>query len=367
MGLFAKIYRLTAQEGQRPAHRLAKCLVRRDVVVRYFEEILVRFGTFILALGFVLAAGGQHSARAQSKAAESAKPGQPARKPTVLEERPEFIKPTPRTEEEEDRLEAQALFAAARKKQELDPAEALRLCQRAYRRDPGRGAILLEIIVLASSLEKASVIDNYADAALASNPQSPALLALLSGRFNDRGDYASSADAVERLLSLEKESDKKTTDHVKRILLAGRVHVAAGKFALAADHFAELLRCLEHPRDYGMTERDKRELLGEAGATYLVMGEAFLRAGRLKEAEEAMQTAYRVNRDKAGEAFQMARIHLEAGRTDEARKQLQVYFDADTDAEKIVPYESAIRVPLIVTGGRPGGAGEAAQSQIDRR
>src|SRR5207248_3213790 len=119
----------------------------------------------------------------------------------------------------------------------------------------------------------------------------------------------------------------------------GRVHVAAGNFALAADRFAELLRCLDHARDYGMTERDKRELLGEAGATYLVMGEAFLRAGRLKAAEETMQTAYRVNRDKAGEAFQMARIHVEAGRLDEARKQLQVYFDADAESQGISPYE----------------------------
>src|SRR5437667_3120088 len=120
------------------------------------------------------------------------------------------MKQAARSEEEEDRLEAQDLCAAERKKQELQPADALRMCQRAFRRDPGRGAIVQEIMVLADALERGSVIDNYADAALASNPKSPTLLALLSDRFNKRGDFASSADALERLLGLEGEADKKT-------------------------------------------------------------------------------------------------------------------------------------------------------------
>ncbi len=293
----------------------------------------MRTSTLAFAISFVLAAGADRSAQAQSKSAE------PARKPTVLEDRPEFVKPAPRSEEEEDRLQAQALFAAARKKQELKPDEALRLCQRAFRRDPGRGPIVQEILVLADALERGSVIDNYAEAALASNPKNPSILALLSDRFNKRGDFASSADTLERLLALERGADKKTTGHVRRIMLTGRVHVAAGNFALAAERFAELLQALDKAREYGLTESDKRDILGEAGATYLVMGEAFLRAGRLKEAEEALQTAHRVNRDKPGEAFQMARIHVEAGRFDEARKQLQEYFDAEGESQGISPYE----------------------------
>ncbi len=293
----------------------------------------MRTSIFIMAVGCIVTAGGHGATRAQTK------PAEPARKPTAVEDRPEFVKPAPRTEEEEDRLEAQALFAAARKKQERQPEEALRLCQRAYRREPGRAAIVQEIIVLADSLKRGSVIDSYAEAALASDPKNPSMLALLSDRFNRRGDFASSADALERLLRLEKEADKKTPGHVARIMLAGRVHVAAGSFALAAERFAEALSALDNAREFGLSEADKRDVLGEAGPTYLVMGEAFLRAGRLKEAEEALQTAHRVNRDKPGEAFQMARIHLEAGRIEEARKRLQEYFDAAAESQGIAPYE----------------------------
>lgn len=297
----------------------------------------MRYGTLIAAFGCIMMA----SRPGQAWAQQSSRPAgrEPASKPTAVEDRPQFVKPAPRTEEEEDRLEAQALFAAARKKQERQPQEALRLCQRAYRRDPGRPAIVQEIIVLADGLKRLSVIDNYAEAALASDPKNPSMLALLSDRFNKRGDFASSADALERLLGLEKEADKKTPGHVARIMLAARVHVAAGNFALAAERFAEALQALDNARDYGLSEADKRDVLGEAGPTYQVMGEAFLRAGRLKEAEEALQTAHRVNRDKPGEAFQMARIHVEAGRLDDARKRLQEYFDAEADSQGIAPYE----------------------------
>jgi len=267
-----------------------------------------------------------------------------AHQPTVLEDRPEFVKAAPRSEEEQDRLEAMALFAAARKKRESAPADALRLCQRAYRRDPGRAAILMEIIVLARALERVSVIDNYAEAALASGPKSPEVLALLSDRFNQRGDFAASADAIERLLALERAPDLKTAGHVQRIMIAGRVHVAAGNFALAAERFTELLQCLDNAREFGLSERDKRELLGDAGMTYLLIGEAFLRSGRLKEAEEAFGTAYRVNRDKAGEAFQMARIHVQAGRLEEARRQLQAYFEADGEGQGTSPYELLVEI-----------------------
>jgi tetratricopeptide (TPR) repeat protein len=299
-----------------------------------------------------------HAVCAQSKDDQSA--AAPTSRPTVLEEPPKWVKPDPRSEAEQDRLEAQALFAAARKKHETEAAEALRLCQRAYRRDPGRAAILHEILVLGRTLNRASVIDNYAEAALASNPKNPGVLALLSDRFNRRGDFASSAEALEKLIALEQAQDKKTSGHVERIMLAARVHVAAGNYALAAERFAELLHCLDNPREYGLTERDKREILGEAGPTYLVIGEAFLRAGRLKEAEEALQTASRVNRDKPGEAFQMARLHVEARRWDEARKQLQIYFDADAEGQGISPYE--LLVETYVKEKRP----EAGVAELEK-
>ena len=169
-------------------HPVRACFPRlgRALGARFLEETFVRNCTLILGLGFVVVVGGVRSVSAQSKSPEPAKKADLTRKPTVLEERPEFIKPA-RAPKRSRIGSKPRRCSPPRKKQETDPAEALRLCQRAYRRDPGRGAILLEIIVLAKALEKASVIDNYAEAALASNPQSPAVLALLSDRFNKRG------------------------------------------------------------------------------------------------------------------------------------------------------------------------------------
>jgi tetratricopeptide (TPR) repeat protein len=288
-----------------------------------------------LAIGLVLLVGCSCAAWGQAQKTDISK-----RPPAVFEDKPEVIPPAAPSEAEEDRREAQALYAAARKKQGRgEIVDALRLYQRANRRDPGRGAILLEIVKLADELKRPTLLDNYGPAAAEANPGNRILQLRVADHLRSRGRAEESAALFEKFAALERAAEKKTPQHVELALIRGVLSFDAGNYAGAAERFAEVLHAVENPKEYGLSEAQRDKLLEKPFQKYVIFGDAFLRAGRLKEAQEAFETAYRINRDRPGEAFQMARVHSAAGRLDEALKQVQVYLDAEVENHALGPYQ----------------------------
>ena len=115
-----------------------------------------------------------------------------------MEETPEaFVPRRPRTEKEQNRVEALSLFSLARMHEQNDEnAEALRLYQRALRYDPESLPILREIIPLAFSLDRAAEGVRYALKAVELDPSDPLLLRRLGVLLTERRRVRRRAQAL---------------------------------------------------------------------------------------------------------------------------------------------------------------------------
>ncbi len=79
-------------------------------------------------------------------------------------------------------------------------------------------------------------------------------------------------------------------------------------------------------------------LLEDAPLTFAVMGEAFLRAGRLDQASTVFSRAYPGDEQAALRAFHLARIAEAAQRPREVLQQLDIYFQHPEEATGVTPF-----------------------------
>src|SRR5258707_15274999 len=143
---------------------------------------------------------------ASAAAVENPRGGDP------LEDRPEPLAASrPRSEEEQDRLDAAAKFAAGRTlEQREQSAAALRLFERAVRLDPQATPVLRELVPLAYSLNRRAEALRYA-LKLAEQDDSDSLLARRIGQFvAEDGDPKWGAKLLERALLAEEAESKPT-------------------------------------------------------------------------------------------------------------------------------------------------------------
>ncbi len=107
-----------------------------------------------------------------------------------------------RTEADQDRLDATALFAAARAhEQRQDDAKALQLYERAVQAAPGTPAILRHIVVLAFNLDRRAEAARYAQLLESNDPDDAVLLRRLGLELADEND-------LQGALSLYRRSGK---------------------------------------------------------------------------------------------------------------------------------------------------------------
>ncbi len=256
-----------------------------------------------------------------------------------LEDPVKLLPPRERSESETNRIEALALFAAARmREQQQDYVAALRLYQRALRYDPQSMPILERIVPLAFRLRRPEEAVRYALRSMESKRANPRLMRVLADHLADSGDIEGALKLYQRVASLENAAQKKTAGHVLLVIVMGRLRHANNQHEKAADAFAEVLHALEHADDFGLKPDVRGALLGDASKTYTMFGESFLKAGRFEQAVSSFETAQQVDRDKNALAYQMARVHLAADKPDQALKQLQVYLQAGAVSQGKAPY-----------------------------
>ena len=263
----------------------------------------------------------------------------PTPEPLVLDTKPEpFVPLRPRTEADQDRIEAMALFSTGRLlEQQQHDAQALRCYQRALRFDPQAAAIARAIIPLAIRLDRHAEAVRYALKLVDLEQTDPLLLQRLGVYLTETGDYARAALLYQRALDARKASERTPAETLLRMEM-GRLYYLQAKHEQAAEQFALVLDALTGPDPLPLDGALKKALLGEAGATYALIGESFLLAGRLKEALAAFEKSHQVAPNKGLLGFNLARVALRQKQPDKALAHVQAYFDQRLASEGFAPY-----------------------------
>ncbi|MCC7083580.1 MAG: tetratricopeptide repeat protein [Pirellulales bacterium] len=245
-----------------------------------------------------------------------------------------------RTEEDEDKLTAAALFSAGRtleQRQKL-PA-ALRRYQRALRYAPDAKPILREMLPLAFSLERRDVVLRFLTAHLDETGISdPLLLRAAAEYLAEEGNW-SAALKLYRQVELLLAGDKPSPAQVLVQLELGRLNFLRGNYAESAAAYQQVLDALSDPKKFGLDPKTQRALAGDDGELFELMGSVFLEAKRPEQALQAFTMLDQRDPDGARRSFNAARVKLVTGNPQAALDELQKFFDAKQPPETTTPYE----------------------------
>ncbi len=269
------------------------------------------------------------------------------------EERPELLVPRRfRTEAEEDRVEALAFFAAGRMLERQEKhAEALRLYQRALRRDPEAATVARTIIPLAFRLKHHGEAIRYMLKAVELEEADPLLLRRLGAYLTEKGDRTGAVKLYEKVLAARAGAKETTADILLRMEM-GRLYHLVEAYDKAAKCFERVAYAIEHPEEVGLDDGVKKVLLGKQSPTYALFGECFLRAGRLDDAAAAFRKSHEVAPHEGRWQFNLARLAYRRDKPAEAFEHLQACFREKSADEGMAPYE--LLAELLEATGRSG-------------
>jgi tetratricopeptide (TPR) repeat protein len=267
----------------------------------------------------------------------AARPLLPSAQP--WEDAPElFVPKRPLREADQDRLRAVSLFAAGRVlEREQQYPEALRSYQRALRWDPDSDTIATAVVQLALRMKRPAVAMRYALKAPQFRGADPMFLLQVGDLLAKAGEFGRAAELYERVLAFRESEPEDAADIVLH-MESGRLDHLTGKFDKSADHFARVIRALDHPEKMGLDKKTRKLIEGEPAPTYLLFAESFLKAGRTREARAACEKAQQLAPNPGLRAYDLARIDLREGRPEQALQDLQPYFDLHQTSEGVAPY-----------------------------
>jgi len=247
----------------------------------------------------------------------------------------------PRTEEELDEVDAMALFAAARMAEDQDQLdEALRLYERAYRRNPEAIAPLKQIVPLAMfRLGRGAEGLRYAIKLADRDDSDMNLLRTLSALLVEQGsDDAAAARLLEKGAALAAKSEEPGAQYLYLARLA-RVYHRQGENVKAAEALAKVEDALAARAEHKLTDEQVEELLNEPERGDEKFGEIYLAAGQYDRARAAFERAFAADEDEASAASYAAQIAHRTGDDAEALRQLDRYFAAANVEPQLEPYK----------------------------
>jgi len=237
-----------------------------------------------------------------------------------------FVPRQAATEQEQDRAEALTYYGMAREAEGRgDNPQALRWFQRALRYDPACIPAARAAIRLAIRLQRPEL---GVDAALkiaecAEEDRLP--LRYMALHLTRQGRWQDAVAMYERTLGIGPREPASDEDAVMMMEMARLCHLVEDNQKAAA-YFAELLKALEAPRKHNLSPKTQRDLLGEEGATYQLIGSCFLAAGNVQAAEATFKKLEEASPDASRAAYNAAAIHRREGRLEEALAQLDLCF-----------------------------------------
>jgi tetratricopeptide (TPR) repeat protein len=260
-----------------------------------------------------------------------------------------------RSEAAEDRLAALVHFAAGRTMQQRgDFAAACRHFARADRLDPVSRTARSALVACAIDRKQYSLAIRYAAKGIDPEEAGEEALELLADYSLKTGNVPAAIEYSEQLLhclTTEKERAAARSDDeaVARVQIADlnvrfalrELYGLAGKSALAAGEAARVMEILDHPERLHVKREAVAALLDvEPRVAYRALGDAFLMADRLAEAEAAFRKSHELKPDETALDFNLARIAVRRGRGQEALAKLQPYFERHLSNEDVLPYQT---------------------------
>lgn len=246
---------------------------------------------------------------------------------------------TKRTETEEDRLQALALFAEGRTlEQRNDMADALRKYERAFRYDPEGVAILRELIPLAFNLNRNSEAVRYASKFATLETGDPNMLRRLGVVLTEQGEWKQALALYEKVAKAEPADDKSSAGVLLRMEM-GRLYFLDEQTKAAGEQFAQVLKALQNPKDYGLNERLQKAIRGEKGEGLELIFTVLMEAEQWNDAQAALEKLEPLLNDQAVAAYLRASLAAKRGDTDKALTELDKYFDAREVSRDYAPYE----------------------------
>ena len=287
--------------------------------------------------------------------------GSPAATAQIWEDPPETVTSSESlTETQRDRVDARTLYTHARiLLQRASQAEgveqikllgeALRAFQRAWWFDHNLVSVIEEIVPLAFTLNRPGEAARYTLLATKHEELPPALLERIAALWAEQQDYKQALELYRQYLAARPDPPPGVT-----WLEMGRAALLMGDFAQAAERFAQVRDALQENDAQRISEADRRRLLRNGDVTYSLLGEGFLRAKRLEEAEAMFRAAHQAKPSASMLGLRLALIHEEAGRRDQALEDLATYFAAKTAAAGILPYQLLAELIDGPLAHRPG-------------
>lgn len=244
-----------------------------------------------------------------------------------------------RTEADEDRLQALALFAEGRTlEQRNETAEALRKYERAFRYDPEGAAILRELIPLAFNLNRDAEAVRYAAKFAAFETGDPNMLRRLGVVLTEQGEWKQALKLYEKVAKAEPADDKSSAGVLLRMEM-GRLYFLDEQTKAAGEQFIEVLKALQSPKDYGLNERLEKAIRGEKGEGLELIFTVLMESEHWNEAQTALEKLTPLLHDDAVAAYLRASLAAKRGDTEKALSELDKYFAAREVSRDYAPYE----------------------------
>jgi pentatricopeptide repeat protein len=235
------------------------------------------------------------------------------------------------------KVRALGFYGAARvREQNEEFATALRLYQRAHRKDPRSLPILQRIVPLSLHLDHEAEAARYTLKAVELGYREPQLLRGFGLRLTDEGRWADALVMYEALLP---DIEPKTGTFIALRAEMGRLAYLAEHYDDAAEAFADVLAAIATPDEFGLSEVNVADLLGDKTITYGMFADALLKAGRLEEAEAVLDRLKTTAGNQAEHDYHRARLEAARENFDAALVSLEAYLATQPTNRITQPYE----------------------------
>ncbi|MHB8954025.1 MAG: tetratricopeptide repeat protein [Pirellulaceae bacterium] len=233
--------------------------------------------------------------------------------------------------------------------------QSLRCMQRAWWFDHDLVPIMEDIFPLAMALDRSGEATRYAILAAEQQTVPAELQQRVASVLAEQDEFTRALDLYRKIAaSHDGPLDALTQFEIGRLsLLVGKYEEGAVALALARD-------ALERRGEASLSEEDRTRLLRNPEVTYALVGEGFLHAKRLDEAEAMFRRADESKPNPATLGLRLARVEYERGDREQALQQLDHYFSAKTTSAGMVPYQL---LALLIDGPLPAGAADDASEK----
>mgnify|MGYP002850269887 CR=1 FL=1 len=216
--------------------------------------------------------------------------------------------------------------------------------EKAVKQDPQQVAIYREMLQVALRLNRVDDAVRYAQKAVSLNPDDYQLLRWLSRQMIRQQKLPQAIKLLEQARR-SKAIDHKSVVFVNVMRDLGLIYMGTGKAQAAAECFEVVFAALKDPRGYQLDDRSRRALLANPVTSFERMGEVFLAAKRNRLAVEAFRAAAKQGQgNPATLGFNIARVHVETGKFQEALSELQIYFDKKQASKGRAAYQLLARI-----------------------